>query len=65
MEIPQHRIGDRVRVRQRTWTVQQVDSYAGCRLYTLGGIGHTGHGTCRVLHPFDDVERLEDRKRGV
>ncbi len=63
MEIPQHRIGDRVRVRQRTWTVQQVDSYAGCRLYTLGGSGHTGHGPCRVLHPFDDVERLDATHR--
>ena len=59
MEIPQHKIGDRVRVRQRTWKVQQVDSYPSCRVYTLGGIGHAGPGTCRVLHPFDDVERID------
>ena len=63
MENPQHKIGDRVRVRQRTWTVQQVDSYPGCRVYTLGGVGHTGQGSCRVLHPFDDVERIDTPRR--
>ncbi len=63
MEISQHRIGDRVRVRQRTWMVQQVDNYAGCLVYTLGGLGHTGPATCRVLHPFDDVERVEAVRR--
>lgn len=63
MENPQHKIGDRVRVRQRTWTVQQVDSYPDCRVYTLGGIGHSSTGTCRVLHPFDDVERIDVGRR--
>ncbi len=63
MEIPQPRIGDRVRVRQRTWTVQQVDRYDSCRVYTLEGVGDPGSGSCRVLHPFDDVERIEATRR--
>ncbi len=63
MEIPQHKIGDRVRVRRRTWTVQQVDSYPGCRVYTLGRIAPSGAATCRVLQPFDDVEPLDATRR--
>jgi len=57
MEILQAAVGDRVRVRQRTWTVQDVDSYPGCRIFTLAQAAHDGTArTCRVIHPFDDIE---------
>jgi superfamily II DNA or RNA helicase len=56
MKILQPRLGDRVRVRQRLWVVQAVDSYEGCRILTLSGAHDGAAHTCRVIQPFDDVE---------
>ena len=57
MEILQPQVGDRVRVRQRTWVVQDVDGYESCRILTLSGRTNDGTPqTVRFVHPFDDVE---------
>ena len=64
MDILQPKVGDRVRVRQRTWVVQDVDSYDGCRILTLSGNGAGASlRTCRVIHPFDDVAAVDVPKR--
>ena len=64
MDILQPKVGDRVRVRQRTWVVQDVDSYDGCRILTLSGNGGAAAlRTCRVIHPFDDVAAVDLPKR--
>ncbi|MEQ1910530.1 MAG: helicase-related protein [Vicinamibacterales bacterium] len=64
MDILQPKVGDRVKVRQRTWVVQDVDSYDGCRILTLSGNGGgTALRTCRVIHPFDDVAAVDLSKR--
>ncbi|HUR34450.1 MAG TPA: helicase-related protein, partial [Vicinamibacterales bacterium] len=59
MEILQPHIGDRVRVRQRTWLVQNVEPHDRCQLLTLTGVsGSDPQRTQRVLQPFDDVEAV-------
>ena len=64
MDILQPKVGDHVRVRQRTWVVQDVDSYDDCRILTLEGSGVVpGPRTCRVIHPFDDVAVANLSKR--
>ena len=64
MDILQPKVGDRVKVRQRTWVVQDVDSYDGCRILTLSGNGDgSALRTCRVIHPFDDVAAVDLSKR--
>lgn len=64
MEILHARVGDRVRVRQRTWTVQDIDSYERCRVFTLASGGQTdGPRTCRLLHPFDDIDPVPSARR--
>ena len=51
-------------MRQRTWVVQDVDPFEHCRLLTLCGADHTGTvHTCRVLHPFDDVDTTKRSRR--
>ena len=51
-------------VRQRTWVVQDVDSYDDCRILTLSGHGAgASRRTCRVIHPFDDVATVDESKR--
>ncbi len=64
MEILQPKVGDRVRVRQRTWVVHDVDAFEHCRVLTLCGGGRAGTiRTCRVLQPFDDVEPVRRSRR--
>ncbi|MBS1817959.1 MAG: DEAD/DEAH box helicase [Acidobacteria bacterium] len=64
MENLQPKIGDRVRVRQRTWVVQDVDTHQSCRVVTLRSDAHDGPATIRrVLHPFDDIEPTEHQRR--
>lgn len=58
MEILQPKVGDRVRVRQRTWTVRSVEPYERCRVISLAGVA----GSITVLQPFDDVEQLAERR---
>ena len=55
MEFLHPRVGDLVRVRQRTWTVRVVDSYEQCRVLSLQPTGSTGDARCQVIQPFDDV----------
>lgn len=64
MDILQPKVGDQVQVRQRTWVVQDVDSYESCRILTLAGSGRgSSRHTCRVIHPFDDVSAVQLSKR--
>src|SRR6188472_956313 len=59
MEILQPKVGDRVRVRQRTWTVRSMEPYERCRVLSLAGVAGSG---ITVIQPFDDVERLAERR---
>jgi len=64
MEILQPKVGDRVRVRQQTWTVRDVEAYEHCRVLTLApAAGHDQRPLRRFIQPFDDVEPVE-RGRG-
>jgi superfamily II DNA or RNA helicase len=64
MEISQLKPGHMVRVRRRTWVVTDVDTCGTCSLLTLAGAGVDAVGrTCRVLHPFDDVETTAGASR--
>ncbi len=54
---PPARVGDRVRVRQRAWTVAGVEPFDDCVLLTLSSTDPHGGDAVRVLAPFDDVER--------
>lgn len=56
MENLHPQVGDRVRVRQRTWHVQDVDEGHTARVLTLAGFDTSGQACeLRVLHPMDDV----------
>jgi len=60
MEILQPKVGDRVRVRQHTWIVHDVDAYEHCRVLTLASAAAQGSVPLRqFIHPFDDVEGIE------
>jgi superfamily II DNA or RNA helicase len=48
--------GDLVRARRRTWRVDEVRPYDGCRDVTLSGTGPNAGLTCRLLSPFDQLE---------
>ena len=64
MEILQPRVGDRVRVRQHTWIVRDIDAYEHCRVLTLASAAAPGQPPLqRFIQPFDDVEPVE-RGRG-
>ena len=66
MEILQPKVGDRVRVRQRTWVVRDVDAYEHCRVLTLASAGSHSPPLQRFIQPFDDVEseeRVEGERR--
>jgi superfamily II DNA or RNA helicase len=63
MEILHPRIGDRVRVRQAPWRVQDIHTFERCRVLTLSGTTPGGRPrVCCVLQPFDDVEGLVRRR---
>jgi superfamily II DNA or RNA helicase len=61
MEISHPRIGDRVRVRRRMWTVTSADPYDGCRVLTLAPLDGADRTPCRVIQPFDDVDAAHHR----
>lgn len=64
MENLHPQIGDRVRVRQRTWRVQEVDEWAHTRVLTLAGFEADGHPCLlRVIHPVDDVTAIRVTRR--
>ena len=66
MEILQPKVGDRVRIRQRTWVVRDVDAYEHCRVLTLASAGSHSPPLQRFIQPFDDVEgeeRVEGERR--
>lgn len=62
---PSVRAGDRVRVRQQAWTVTTIERFDDCALLTLSAVGpRDREEVCRLLTPFDDVER-DARAGGV
>lgn len=59
MENLHPQIGDRVRVRQRTWRVEEVDEWQQARVLTLAGFEADGHPCrLRVIQPVDDVAAI-------
>lgn len=64
MENLHPQVGDRVRVRQRTWHVRDVDEGVDARVLTLAGFDVSG-APCdmRVVHPVDDVARVAPTTR--
>lgn len=56
MEFLQPRIGDRVWVRRRIWTVRAAETYSDCRVLTLEGRSNAD-APCyaHVIQPFDEV----------
>lgn len=57
------RVGDSVRVRRQRWRVGDVRPFESCRLISLVGTGSLNHGAeCRVVVPFERVERLEESR---
>jgi superfamily II DNA or RNA helicase len=47
-------VGDRVRVRDDRWRVEEVRAYRDCKLLRLSGIGNANRGAgCALLVPFD------------
>lgn len=64
MENLHPQIGDRVRVRQRTWRVQAVDEWAHTRVLTLAGFEADGRPCVfRVIQPVDDVSAIPVTRR--
>jgi superfamily II DNA or RNA helicase len=52
------RVGDRVRIRRRAWTVADVRAFAACELVTAARLDSHGHEVRRFLVPFDIVRPL-------
>jgi superfamily II DNA or RNA helicase len=48
--------GDLVRARRRTWRVNEIRPYDGCRVVTLAGTGSNAGHTCQLLSPFDQLD---------
>lgn len=64
MENLHPQIGDRVRVRQRTWRVQEVDEWPQARVLTLAGFEADGQPCLlRVIAPVDDVAAIQATRR--
>jgi superfamily II DNA or RNA helicase len=55
-------VGARVRVRRSTWVIEDVERYAACRVLTLAADRADNRPRLRVIHPFDDVEVVAERK---
>jgi len=52
-------VGDRVRVRKRTWSVLASRHYEDCAVVTLGALEPSDAGrTQRVIWPFESITRL-------
>lgn len=52
-------VGDRVRVRQRSWRVEEIDSYDHAHVLTLAGLDASGLPcSLRIIHPMDDVTAI-------
>jgi superfamily II DNA or RNA helicase len=58
------RVNDSVRVRRQRWRIRAVRSFDSCQLITLAGTGDLNHDSeCRVVTPFERVERVEESQR--